>query len=62
MAANTALPAAPRRKEDGEKGVRASEFSAQAMGKLSLDFISMKVQTEVVRNANAKRSGFPFQN
>jgi hypothetical protein len=33
MAANTALPAARRRKET--QGVRASEFSAQAMGKLS---------------------------
>jgi hypothetical protein len=30
--------------------------------KLSVDCISMKVQTEPARNANAKRSGFPFQN
>jgi len=30
--------------------------------KLFVDFISMKVQTEPARNANAKRSGFPFQN
>src|SRR5260370_31106317 len=32
------------------------------MGKLSLDFISVMVQIEPARNANAKRSGFPFQN
>jgi hypothetical protein len=35
--------------------VRASEFSAQAMGKLSLDFISVKVQTERARSANASK-------
>jgi hypothetical protein len=28
----------------------------------SLDFMSAKVQSEENRNANAKRSGFPFQN
>jgi hypothetical protein len=28
----------------------------------SLDFMSAKVQSEEDRNANAKRSGFPFQN
>jgi hypothetical protein len=28
----------------------------------ALDFIPVKVQTELHRNASAKRSGFPFQN
>jgi Respiratory-chain NADH dehydrogenase, 49 Kd subunit len=44
---------------------RASGFDTRKMlpyPENSLDFMSAKVQSEEDRNANAKRSGFPFQN
>jgi hypothetical protein len=41
---------------------RAARMRPGTMRKFSLDFIWTKVQPEVDRNANAKRSGFPIPN
>src|SRR4029453_15053276 len=41
---------------------RPSELSPGTMRKILSTFMSAKVQSEEDRNANAKRSGFPFQN